>query len=170
MTEQAPPDEPQAPRAVCPLRTCDWSLPYPPSGDIEELLPELNAHGQTHTAEEFLNTIGILQNTLWERDSEISNLESALRGANFLLQQAGIAPKSPYEQAAEPPVEVPGSGLLIPDHVAQELAAEKGQRTHRVGDAKHGDYVPGKGTLVGKKITDPMVLRDLKKGQDEHGK
>lgn len=164
MTE-APPDEPQAPRAVCPLQTCEWSIPYPPSGDIEELRPELKAHGETHTAEEFLNTIGMLQSALWERDTEINDLTSALRGANFLMQQAGLAPKSPFQTEAEQPI-VPPSGLLIPDHIARERS---GQPQHRTGEAKHGDVVPGKGKLVGKKITDPMVLKDLKKGKDEHG-
>lgn len=164
---EAPPEEPQAPRAMCPLQTCDWSIPYPPSGNINELMPELKAHGETHTPEEFLNTIGMLQSALWEAHGHISDLEGALRGANFIMQQAGIAPKSPFEQAAEQIV-TPPSGLIIPEHVARERAGHP--PAHQTGTAKHGDIVPGKGKLVGKKITDPMVLRDLKKGKDEHGR
>lgn len=170
MTQPAePPDQPQAPRAICPLQTCDYSLPYPPSGDINELLPELKAHGETHTAEELLNTIGLLQNGLWEAHSHIADLEGALRGANHIMQAAGIVPKSPFEQAAEGLV-MPPSGLLLPERVARELQGRQDtQRVneHHTGTAKHGDVVPGKGKLVGKKITDPMVLRDLKKGEQD---
>lgn len=165
MTDEIP-EEPQAPRAQCPLQTCDWSTPYPPSGDTADpdFRAVLDQHTESHDRREFLHTIGILQGWLFERDDQIRDLESALRGAHLIMRNAGIVPKTPFEAAGEQDIVTPPSGLLLPDHIAREQDGG-----HVVGKAKHGEVVPGKGKLVGKKITDPMVVRDLERRRKERG-
>ena len=165
MTESADiPNEDEVrtrPRAECPLVTCEWGIDYPESGDLSELEPTLREHTDSHKPEEFMQTIGELQNRLFDMHIRIGELEAALRGANFIMAQAGLVPG----QTPGPAVDLP-EGLILPE------SAVDGSSGLVVPNAphKHGDVVPGRGKLVGKKITDPMVLKDLKKGERDRGK
>jgi hypothetical protein len=156
MTDQPPEQEGQPPVAQCPLQTCDWEIGYPPSGNLEELEPVLREHTDSHGPAEFMQTIGILQDALLNSHMRVRELEAALRGANLIMQSNGLLPPPPGTRQPDLP-----EGLILP------VDADK--TIHVAKERKHGDIVPGKGKLVGKKITDPMVLRDLKKGQNGRG-
>jgi hypothetical protein len=155
------PEQPQRPKAQCPLQTCDTSFDWPESGNLEELEPVLREHTDSHSPQEFMNTIGILQDALFTAHGRIAELEAALRGANFIMQQAGLVPGvTPGAQQQDVP-----EGLYLP-----ESAVEGGGKLIVPGKApKHGDVVPGRGQLVGKKITDPKILKQLRERRNGSG-
>lgn len=158
MTETAP-EQPQRPQACCPLVRCEWSVDYPDSGNLEELEPVLREHTDSHSPEEFMETIGVLQNGLFEAHQRVADLEAAVRGANFIMQSNGLLPPPPGAQQPDLP-----EGLYLPDSVTG-----KGKIITPGKKPKHGDIVPGRGQLVGKKITDPAIRKQLRERRNGHG-
>lgn len=160
MTEQ--PDTPPAedgPTLTCPIISCDRTFPAPQSEEeMRNLEPFLQEHTTSHAPEEFMATVAHLQGVVLDAQQRIRELESALRGANLMLQSAGMVPGGPYSPET---AQQKDSGLILPPGVGEDLLVARKR--------KHGDVVPGRGTLVGKKITDPAVLRDLKKGRGDRG-
>ena len=142
----------------CPILGCDKRFPAPEDeAQMAALEPFLAEHTESHTAREFMDTIAHLQGMIIDLREANAQLQGAFNHSVRMMQQAGIVPVTGNAD----PVGSPASGLILPPGVGEDLLVAR--------ERQHGDVVPGRGTLVGKKITDPQVLKDLKKG-DKRGR